>query len=628
MGFLSPLFLAGALTAAIPVVLHLLRHQPDVRVRFAAVDLLRTTPVEQADRRRLRQWLLLALRVTALLALAFAFSRPFFASGAAVGEGGATIVALDTSLSQSSPEHFSRAQQLARQVIAEAPTGHLIGVLTFADRATPGPAPSADRTLAGQIIDGARAGAGATHYRTALQTAVGLLEGRPGRIVLVTDLQASGWDAGDKVSLPPDVAVEVRDAGAPPPNLAVTDVRVAGDRVVATIRSSAPTDRQVTARLHVDGVVSGESSGTVVAGGALEISFPTSPGSAARVSIDDAEGLAGDNERFLVLDASAGPRILVITSSGDLDRDAYYVRHALDVGGPDRAAFTTTGLDGARFSALDETELGRYSGILLMSTKGLDQRGRELVARFASGDGGVLVAAGPDVDAEVASDALGKIVTFSAALASEPGADRRFAPTDLRHPVLRPFAPIAPTLGLARFTRIQPIEGRDCQTIARFSSGESALVDCQTANGRVLAFGSDLSGRWNDLPVHATFVPFLHEAVRYVVGERAKPGSYLVGAVPAGIEPVPGIAQLPGRATRVAVNVDPRESDPARVDPAGFQEAIARSEPVPDTASGDAPDVRPSAARRQEEQQRLWRYAVLLMAAVLVAESLVAAKTV
>ena len=49
MAFLSPLFLAGALAASIPIVLHLLRREPEGHVKFAAVRLLQSAPVEQTQ---------------------------------------------------------------------------------------------------------------------------------------------------------------------------------------------------------------------------------------------------------------------------------------------------------------------------------------------------------------------------------------------------------------------------------------------------------------------------------------------------------------------------------------------------------------------------------------------------
>src|SRR5438874_4380834 len=103
IAFLSPIFLAGAAAAAIPLILHLLKREPEPRVKFAAVRLLKNAPVELTEKRRLRELLLLALRVAALVLLALAFARPFFASGAAIGSSGTTIVAIDTSYSLSAP---------------------------------------------------------------------------------------------------------------------------------------------------------------------------------------------------------------------------------------------------------------------------------------------------------------------------------------------------------------------------------------------------------------------------------------------------------------------------------------------------------------------------------------------
>src|SRR4029079_17598581 len=95
--FLSPFFLFATAAATIPVVLHLLKRNPEPRVKFAAVALLRHAPVERTSTRRFRQIALLMLRVAALVLLALAFARPFFPAAGATAGAGATIVALDTS---------------------------------------------------------------------------------------------------------------------------------------------------------------------------------------------------------------------------------------------------------------------------------------------------------------------------------------------------------------------------------------------------------------------------------------------------------------------------------------------------------------------------------------------------
>src|SRR6476619_961046 len=97
MAFLYPAFLIGALATAIPIVLHLLRRDVAPEVPFTAVRLLRRSPVERADRRRLRDLLLLAARVVALLLLAAAFARPYV-QGATPGAS-LRIVAVDRSYS-------------------------------------------------------------------------------------------------------------------------------------------------------------------------------------------------------------------------------------------------------------------------------------------------------------------------------------------------------------------------------------------------------------------------------------------------------------------------------------------------------------------------------------------------
>ena len=159
--FLSPLFLLATLAAAVPVVLHLLKREPEPRVKFAAVALLQQAPVERSSTRRLRQIVLLMLRVSALLLLALAFARPFFPSPAAAAARSATMVLLDTSYSMSAPGRFARAQQLAREAVNRAPAGDDVGVVTFADRAELVAPTSSGRAAALAAIDSAAAGAGA-----------------------------------------------------------------------------------------------------------------------------------------------------------------------------------------------------------------------------------------------------------------------------------------------------------------------------------------------------------------------------------------------------------------------------------------------------------------------------------
>lgn len=626
MAFLSPLFLLGALAASIPIVLHLLRREPDTTVKFAAVEMLQHAPVEHAEKRRLRELLLLALRVTALALLALAFARPFFTSGLAGAATGATVVALDTSYSLSAPGRFERAQQLAREAIAAAPSGHIVGLVTFADGAAVVQALSSDRALSASALDAARVGYGATRYRAALTTAADAMGGRDGRIVVVTDLQASGWDRGDLVDVPARVGVEVADVGAPPPNLALMAARVSGDRFVATVRNGGSAARDVRLRLTVDGKPAGEAVGRADAGQTVDVTLPAGKGTSAEIAVDDPEGIQADNVRYVALSESTRPLVLVVTNAGDVSRDAFYTQQALVAGGVHGASFDVAGASGAQLSGWDAVTAGRHAAVIIQSTRGLDQRGRELLGAYVRQGGGVLVTSGPDVDAQVAGGAVGTAID-STALPPVSAADaRELAPADVRHPVFLAFASNVARLGLIKFRQITAVRGAACQPLARFSSGEAALLECAAGEGRVLVWASDLEARGNDFPVHATFVPFIHEVVTFLAGPRRRGQDLVIGSLPAGLPAEPGLRTLPGDTRLVAVNVDTRESDGARLTPEQFAASIVPVQPASD-AAGTPIDPREREARQQEGRQNLWRYAMLLMMAALVAESVIATRT-
>src|SRR5437868_10188852 len=114
MSFLYPIFLAGSIAAAVPILLHFFRREQAPEVPFSAVRLLERTPIEQSHQRRLRDLLLLAARIAALLLLALAFARPFMPSRAAAVPR-LHIVAIDRSFSMGAPARFREAIALANR---------------------------------------------------------------------------------------------------------------------------------------------------------------------------------------------------------------------------------------------------------------------------------------------------------------------------------------------------------------------------------------------------------------------------------------------------------------------------------------------------------------------------------
>jgi hypothetical protein len=638
VSFLSPLFLAGAVAAAVPLLLHMLERHTEQRVPFAAVALLKGAPVEHTARRRLREWLLLALRAGALVLLAVAFARPFFGTASATSAR-LTVVAIDTSLSMSAPARVVRARQLAGDAIRQAPAGDDVAVMAFADRAEVIVQPTPDRGAATSAVDAVMPGFGSTKYPAGLAAAGALFRGRTGTIVVVTDLQVNGWDAGVRAAVPDAVRVDVKDVGPLTENLSVETLRAAGDRLVASVRNASDRARDVRTRLTVDGRAAGQTVVTVAARGAADAVFPNvrpstslpstslragRAGAVAAVIVDDPGGIPGDNARYALVGGQSTAASLAVTTSGDLERDAWYVSHALA---------GVRGVSAADLSGWTDDALSGYGAVVVLSTRGLERRGRERLAAYVNAGGGLLIAAGPDVDAEVIADVLGpgaalefKAVGDPERVAPQEGAapERaalRLAPADVRHPIFRSFGAEVASLGLVQFHVVARVSGRSCQAIARFTSGDAAVLDCVTGNGRAIVVASDLNNRWNDFPVRASFVPFLDQASRYLSDSARRASEYLVGDVPAGVAAVPGVATVgdAGGSRRVVVNVDPRESETDHMSPTDFQASITRL-----TDAGGR-EVRADIAA-QENRQHLWQYLLAAMILALAAEGVVAGR--
>jgi hypothetical protein len=252
--------------------------------------------------------------------------------------------------------------------------------------------------------------------------------------------------------------------------------------------------------------------------------------------------------------------------------------------------------------------------MLILGTRGLDQRGRERIAEFVRLGGGVFVAAGPDVDLPFIRDAFGAMVKATAR-ERDRHVPLTFAPEDMRHPIFRPLGEFG-TLAYAEFERSALLDGSGPSAVlARFSDGTPALVDERAGDGgHVLLFASDLNNAWNTLPLQPAFAPLLAETTAYLATRNVNRGEYVAGELAQAGGDVPGVLHLdgsPGRA--VAVNVDPRESNPARVSAEAFAAAVT---PLKTRALlGQVEEL-----RGREQAQRLWQYGLGMMLCLLVAE--------
>ncbi|MPY86399.1 MAG: VWA domain-containing protein [Luteitalea sp.] len=614
LSFLSPWFWFGALAVAVPFVLHLLRREEARRLGFTAVAFIERTPILFRARRRPSDWLLLALRMAAVLLLAVAFTRPYVQGRGVTNP--ATIVAVDISYSMDAPGRFEAARNRAADAIRRVPAGSAVGLVLFDDRARTVVEPVADRGVALAGVERLRAGVRGTDYRRLVDHVDGLLARRPGRLIVVTDLQREGWAAGNATTRG-ELDVTVEDVGGPVENIAIT----AAERTAAGVRMIAHNlggrSRETVARLTVDDEALGDVRVTVPSGRAvpaeIRASLPTH--GVARVTLDDPGGLPADDERVMLLDPPAPAHLLAIVGGTGASSRVFYLQRALEAasaGG--ESGLEVLGATAAR--DLTAEKLQDVDVVLLLGTAGVDRGLGGRLRDYARGGGRVLLAIGPDADVGVVSSLLA-----AAGVAIRPGNPDRFpvalAPLDARHPVFEAFGDAAGGLMSVRFDRAAHIEANGSgRVLAQFTNGWPALVELPLGDGRVLVFASDLNLAWNDFPVHAAFVPFVHEVTRYLARARRDESDWLLKEVAPEQADRPGVFAIGPRGRRVALNVDVSESTLDRESVEAFQ---AHVRPGPGSPE-DAPRASPRGA---ESNQALWRYVLMLLAGLLVAESVV-----
>ena len=203
MSFIHPLLLAGLAVASLPIIIHLINQWRYQTVRWGAMMFLLAANRMSRGFARLRQWLILLMRVLAIACLVFVIARPLASGWLGLTASGAdtTLILLDRSPSMLAQDSGAGQTKLAagRRQLADA-LGHLrssrwilIESTTNQPRELESPAALDQLPEAGPASASADLPAmlaAARDYITANQT------GRT-EIWICSDLRSNDWNADD-----------------------------------------------------------------------------------------------------------------------------------------------------------------------------------------------------------------------------------------------------------------------------------------------------------------------------------------------------------------------------------------------------------------------------------------------
>lgn len=681
MSFLAPIFLAGLAALALPVIFHLIRRAPADRLPFSSVMFLKPSPPRLTRRSRIEHWLLLVLRAAALALLALAFARPFFSDAVELPltepPGRRVAILVDTSSSMRRDDLFAQARGLAEKTLNELRPRDEVGLFTFDRRVAThvgwdenSPLSTAERrSLVRQKLAELEPTWQSTNLGAALVQVADMLEATREaessavdvqlEIVLVSDLQRGGrleslqdypWPESVRLSVEQveepattNAALRLVERGADGSELAADS-----DQRVRVTNAADSRESQFQIQWQGEGTDK-ESSRTVGCyvppGESRVVKLPVDPtGKAVGIL------LTGDDQPFDNLFHAALPpkeQLAVQYFGSDAAEDPAGLYYFLARAFPDSARRTvavgrsTAEVDPSTALFVVAGELSSAQSAAILEQV---QKGSNVLCVLSDAEPiGTLQALSGDVDLRLAEAEVPDYAILSH--------------VDLKHPLLSPFADSR----FSDFTKIhfwhhrqlEPSTDADWQVVARFDSGDPALLAKRLGRGELYVLTSSWRPADSQLALSTKFVPLLgqmleprHESrhAGYEVGSAiplaAFPEAIASVRLPDGEElkleedqklfdatDAPGIYTFVAAdgQYRVAVNLAASESDTAPRSVADFEPYGVN---VPAVA---APPPSHEAVRKLhdaelERRQSLWRWLILGVLGILLIETVLAGR--
>ena len=535
MTWLAPLFLLGAAAIALPIWLHRLQTETPKRQAFASAMLLLQAERRVHVEKRLRYWLLLALRILFLALLALAFAKPLWTQPPALlsAQSKLHVLLLDRSMSMQQGERWAQAKAQAEQVIDAAGPSDRLELVAAGDEL---------QVVAGPVNATAE---GKNSIRNALQTLpVGATQLQYGAMIngletlladetqstvahVISDFQQSGLPAqfGDLVPRAMNGrATEVQlhsVAEGIQANWAVNSVERAGEGMEVLVQGYNSPEQSVTVQLWVNGAQRATQTKTVSASGTALYQFDkvalNTGSNKVEARIQSVDGVAADDVFYTVLENSIGQPIPFLSVKPDGIVDKY-----LD------AAFVAAGdryrLQSARLDQFDARTLERYRFVLLDDLGAVNDALAKQLTEYVQQGGAVFAAVG---ERSLTAKTL-PLVNLTVGNASNVQDERlTVGAVDINHAALTRAAGLR-ALNVTRYLNVTPNE--DSRVLAQLDNGAPLLLEQRLGQGRVLLFASALDNTWNDLPVQPVFVSFLSEAARYLAGETLLKRAQRIGS--------------------------------------------------------------------------------------------------
>jgi hypothetical protein len=537
-GFLNGAALFAAAAALIPLIIHLFSRRRVKIVEFSSLKHLKAMQRRQVRRLKIRQILLLLLRMAIILAVVMAFARPTSQRGSVGAHASVSaVILLDNSASMNRYVSDGNLFEIARDRTAE-----LLNTLGQSDEVCviPMSASSAESealefgspAVALEQLDRTAIGWAGADVTQALDNAKALLlksKNLNKEIYLVTDRQRTSLPDEQVLS---EVGASVYFVDLPledTENLGVVALDFGGQLIqpgldftlTATVKNYGTEDSgDRIASLFINGNRVAQTDFTVGSGAEATVRFTRAVSAtgfhSGFVEISD-DKFPADNRYYFSLRVPEKFNLLIVGA----DDAARFLNLALV---PNQSLSRFWSVKESRPDQLAGVNFEDYDVVMLAGVPTLASAYVSRLKSFVRRGKSLFVVYGPETNIENFNqewtEATG--VTFDEAVRKEftQAGFYTFGSIDFTHPIFSVFSFEATRPPEIKFFTLPKVRAQhDVRTLARFSGDRPALVEKRFGSGRVLTFTGPIGPKYSDLISQAFFVPFISRTAEYLASD-------------------------------------------------------------------------------------------------------------
>lgn len=568
MSLLNPFFLIGSLALAIPILIHLVRREKSEIIPFSSLMFLLKVPKRSIRQQKIKNLLLMALRLLILALLVGAFARPYMTQAAkqtaGVNQNRGTVLLLDNSYSMRYGANFERLKSEASKKIDAMKAGDHMALIAFNESATVLSMPSPDRNALKAAADMLEPSYAGTRFYEAFTLADRVFTqlGGEKHLVIISDFQRNGWNRSSRESvIGSGVKTEFVNLSVQNPvNVGIDSVsvdqtsfsRTYNGRVIARVHNHRKDqDVDVPVSVIINDKEAGKKTVNVAPNATSLVEFTGfdlplgfSKG-LVRLGIDDPLKL--DNDFLFALDRREKLKVLVIDTGKT--RQSLYLRQAYT--SSDDLPFEVKVMQA---QGVTPEEIASHEIVVVNDVPRLADKVRERMDEMRKTGQGqlVILAENADINWWNSFAKLPVRATRKIFVSKDRGRPSVSLTTyDRNHGIFKPFEKSTKlVLSTAQFFAYLNVEAKPGATVlAKYDDGSPVIVESPKQDHGLVVFNSTVDAKWNDLPLKPSFLPLFHEMIRYLSRYNAGRGWYALGE---------GIPVTGGLEASAAAVIDPK----------------------------------------------------------------------